>query len=274
MGFFSNIAGDLIGAGSSLLGGLLGSSSNRSLNSDNLANSREFAQSGIQWRVQDAKKAGVSPYAALGLPLGQGPSMSIGDNSLASGIADMGQSLGRAADAVNTRQERASQKAVDALRLERASLENELLRSQITQVNRAANPPLPAMYSDPGLVPGQAAVAKTVNTPLPVTPGSDMNPWAEPASITSVGYAKTPSGGLSIVQSKDMKERLEDDMIGTVEWYARNRLPNSGLVPPSRSEHPLPLTHTWSWDSRRQEYVPKLLPEHILRMMRRNGMIN
>lgn len=57
----------------SVFGSILGWSSSKDYNDAvekaaeiNTDYQREFAQSGIQWRVQDAKKAGISPLAALG----------------------------------------------------------------------------------------------------------------------------------------------------------------------------------------------------------------
>jgi hypothetical protein len=51
-----------IGIGANLAGGLLGRSESR--RQEGLQ--REFAQKGIQWRVADAKKAGIHPLYALG----------------------------------------------------------------------------------------------------------------------------------------------------------------------------------------------------------------
>jgi hypothetical protein len=53
-------------AGAMVLGGLMNSKAVRDANTTSVAFSKEMAQKGIQWRVEDAKEAGVHPLAALG----------------------------------------------------------------------------------------------------------------------------------------------------------------------------------------------------------------
>jgi len=60
--------GPILGAASSLIGGIMGQNSqNNAIKSQenmaaqNIALQKEFAQSGIQWKVADAKAAGVHP---------------------------------------------------------------------------------------------------------------------------------------------------------------------------------------------------------------------
>ena len=65
--------GELIAGVGSLIGGLMGRDAQRDANeaqermaAQNIALQREFAQQGIQWKVVDARKAGISPLYALG----------------------------------------------------------------------------------------------------------------------------------------------------------------------------------------------------------------
>lgn len=128
------VLGSLISAGSNLLGGLLGQNSQEDALKKQIKLQKEFAQKGIQWKVADAKAAGIHPLYALGAnTISYSPS-AVGSD-LASGLSAMGQDIGRAVDAVSTSKERAAAAALDALQLERAGLENELLRSQITGEN-------------------------------------------------------------------------------------------------------------------------------------------
>lgn len=63
----------------------------------------DFAKSGVQWRVEDAKAAGIHPLAALGM---QGPSFSpvaLGDAATPStNFAGMGQDISRAITATRS----------------------------------------------------------------------------------------------------------------------------------------------------------------------------
>lgn len=157
--------GALIGAGASLIGGAINARSQRKANEVNqhqleqsYAQQKEFAQHGIRWRVEDAKRAGLHPLAALGaqttsfspIAIGSTPVTGLGD-----AISNMGQDLSRAYDQTRTRQERAEalerqrialqrQDAIDALNVERhradlkhLDLQNELLASQIARMRSA-----------------------------------------------------------------------------------------------------------------------------------------
>lgn len=157
--------GALLSAGTSLLGGLLGKSSTDKANEINQQNAlrqealqREFAQSGIQWKVEDAKKAGVHPLYALGAqttsysPVSVG---AVGDNSLASGVASAGQDLSRAIAATSSKPTRTAAIA-EALTLEKGALENDLLRAQIAKLKGQVGPPMPTL-TDAAAIPGQPA---------------------------------------------------------------------------------------------------------------------
>lgn len=98
--------------------------------------SEKFAKRSIQWRVKDAERAGVHPLYALGANVSMGPSLPVGG-----GVFDeMGQGIGRAADALLSNEGR-NASTVERLALERAGLENELLRAQIANAKQAGNPP-------------------------------------------------------------------------------------------------------------------------------------
>lgn len=87
---------------------------------------KDFAQKGIQWKVKDAKAAGIHPLYALGANTVSYSPVSVGQPDLGA----MGADIGQAIDRVSTAPEKA-QGALGALALERAGLENDLLRAQI-----------------------------------------------------------------------------------------------------------------------------------------------
>lgn len=132
--------GSIISAGASLAAGLMGKKSTDKANKENAANQKEFAQNSVQWRVADAQKAGVSPLFALGMsPMSYSPS-SVGDTSMSSALSDMGQNVGRAVSATTGPQGRFDAQ-VQALTVQKMGLENDLLASQIRQINQPGNPP-------------------------------------------------------------------------------------------------------------------------------------
>lgn len=153
--------GELISAGASLLGGLFNRDSARDANAqqlmlarENAAAQKEFAQSGIQWRVEDAKKAGVHPLYAIGAntPTYSPVSMtSSADTSMGDAIRGAGQDIGRAVEASSDVKARESlyQARVQDLTLQRMELENAGLATDLIK-KRATNPPM-ASLAAPGI---------------------------------------------------------------------------------------------------------------------------
>lgn len=131
----------IIPAAASIIGGAISSNASRQNAQSNINQQREFAQQGIQWRVEDAKKAGVHPLFALGANLPQFSPVHAED-SMGPALAEAGQSIGRGLAARGTPQERlmflAQLRAQEAqigeseerrslIRLERMKLMREML---------------------------------------------------------------------------------------------------------------------------------------------------
>lgn len=148
--------GPLISGGLGLLGTFLGNQQRDQGKEREIELQREFAQNGLRWKVEDAQRAGVHPLAALGATGASYSPVGLGDNDTASGLSGMGQDIGRAIDATRTQPERmgAVSAKMEALGLERAGLENELLRAQIMDITRPRTPPFPMAGSDYPM-PGQ-----------------------------------------------------------------------------------------------------------------------
>lgn len=134
--------GAIIGAASSLAGGLLGrKSSEKAAAAEaarqdrwaerNIEMQEDFAKQGIRWKVKDAKAAGVHPLYALGANTVSFSPVSVGgvghSDPLPGALADAGQNLGRAVSAMST----PSEKMAEGLQLENMALQNDLLRTQI-----------------------------------------------------------------------------------------------------------------------------------------------
>lgn len=79
-------------------------------NTSNAELQRDFAQSGITWRVQDAKRAGLHPLYAIGASVTPGQASYQADSG-AEFTSRMGQNLGRAASAAMDSDARAEQRA-------------------------------------------------------------------------------------------------------------------------------------------------------------------
>lgn len=93
--------GSLITAGASLLGGYLSSKSQKKQANQSAALQKEFAQQGVQWRVSDAKAAGIHPVYAMGASLPSSPGLPIMEDGTAKGIQQAGQALSQIPQARN-----------------------------------------------------------------------------------------------------------------------------------------------------------------------------
>lgn len=256
--------GSIISAGASLLGGLFGNKAQKDANEAMLADKekdrqlqREFAQSGIQWRVQDAKAAGVHPVYALG---GSGASytpssISLGaESALGNAFSSAGQDIGRAVNATRTSSQRvdAFTKAAQALTLEKGALENELLKSQIGRLRQTSSPALPSA-SQNWLVDGQGNSPSVETKPLERTASDPSRTYQEPGAINELGWSRTAAGGFAPVPSKDVKERIEDTFIPDLMWSFRNNvLPNVGFG--AKPPFPAPAGKAWQWSYTDQSY--------------------
>lgn len=266
--------GNLIAAGSSLLGGLLGKSSadsarasTEALARENIAQQREFAQHGLTWKIDDAFRnaSRVHPIYSLGSAGASFSPVSAAfpaDTSMPNALASAGQDIGRAVNATSTSTQRgdAFSKVAQTLQLEKMGLENEVLRTEIAsktgRLRQVAMPPFPSP-ADNWMIPGQAESSLTKSKPLDVTPGVRSQPNLEGGAITDTGMART-NDGWAPVPSKDVKERIEDNM--PQEWmhfFRNNILPSLGknMSPPPFAA---PAGKDWWFNTFRQEY--QLLP--------------
>lgn len=234
--------GSIISAGANLIGGWLGNRQREREQDQNIALQKEFAQHGIQWKVADAKAAGVHPLAALGAATHSYAPSTVGGSPLGSGIAAAGQDIGRAINATANTQERA---VMAAAQLENMTLQNDLLRTQIIK-NSATNPQMPVgtrwMIDGQGDSPSMGDVRVGMpgtlikEKPMERSPGDPGQLYSEPGSVSDVGYSRTSSGGWAPVMSRDIQQRMEDDHIGLLMWNIRNRmLPMAGInfAPPN-----------------------------------------
>lgn len=253
-----SIWGAIAGAALKIGGKLLDAKSDRDNLNAQLNLSRDAMTHGIRWKVKDAKAAGIHPLYALGA---QGPvfsPISVGSSTLGQGIADdltdLGQDISRARNAQMTGTQRQAE-VLGNLAIERAELENDLLRSQIARFNSAQLPP-PA--PNPNVQIGNEIPDPSVQiVPKEQTATAPDVPSAEAGVSPEVSYIRTPDGGVALVRSLDAKERLEEDFFGSVAYALRNNIfpfitgksphePPKELLPEGAvGWYYLPLTNRW-----------------------------
>jgi len=231
--------GAIIGAASSLAGGLLQKNAAKKANQaaenqqrQEYERQKEFAQSGIQWKVQDAEKAGIHPLYAVGAqttsyqPTSVGGNLSTGDL----GIPDAGQNIGRAIDATRSSPEQKAALALTATQIEGLNLDNELKRTQLASAVALAHQH--QQVGIPGIgdvfnVPGQGNSGIVSGVP----PGHDARlPQYTNPDLMLEGYRWERRPGTSDAQS--WEDVYGDENAGLMLLrnflFARDALHNTG----------------------------------------------
>lgn len=266
MGFLSKVTKSLGGAvgsiGGALIGGPTGASIGGALgnslfgstgpdSADMFGRSQDvqerWMQNQMQWRVQDAKKAGIHPVAAIGSNLSppSSPGYSVGDvgGGIGGTLSDMGQDLGRAIGA-SMSGETKYRTSLQALQIERGELENSILREQLKRLQPAGTPSFPVTLEPSEwygigerLRPGfQAERSGAITTaPLPgqanVVPGIKHEPseqfsgsgGMQPSVNPQSRWVENPLGGIDRLPGEAWN--MDDTTSpGAILWRAQNSL--------------------------------------------------
>ncbi|UOF80219.1 minor capsid protein [Microviridae sp.] len=161
-----SLAGPLIGAGSALGGGLISGFMNMEGSAKDRAFQRETMQNAIQWRVADAKKAGLHPLFAMGanVSLGGGSPQFIGD-PIGPSLAEAGQNISNALarqQTVEERQKHQMDLSLAAKSMEESDARIGLLRSQIRSLEQAPGGLGLGVQSEAGQAPAVPGITGVV----------------------------------------------------------------------------------------------------------------
>lgn len=233
LGALGNIAGGLLGGGGKGKQGDAERFAEKQLHTQ--------MQKAVQWRVQDAREAGVHPLAALGAQVSASPATAVGGSSggdrfdLGRSLGELGQSIVRAIGTKMSSEERDAA-TMRALELEEKGLSNEALRFQLQQMRNSVAPPPDHWSQYGGVGPVSRPSPVTVQALNPASsaaglvemkksevvhnaegiPGQEAGPSPENKWMrTARGWVAMPSPAWNM-----------DDMgaPGTVGWLLRNRL--------------------------------------------------
>lgn len=248
---------ELASVAGNVIGGIVSSNAQKDANAKNIALQKEFAKNGIQWKVEDAKKAGIHPLAALGAQTMSFSPISVGADPLGSALASSGQDVSRAINSTRSAGDRADAytKTVQDLNLRRMGLENDLLASQIAKINQAGIPPAIPKATDRYLLEGQGNTPLVDDNPMKRQMSSPGQPSIEAGAVPDTGFARTPTGWAPVM-SADVQQRLEEDFLGGIAWNVRNRLmpmldKHGGNPPNAIPKNP---GEYWIYDPVMQEY--------------------
>lgn len=247
MGIFSDVFGSIADFASDIFGG-----------QTDWKRQKKLAQQQIQWKVADAKAAGVHPIYALGAPT-MSYTSTVGPSR--SSFTEMGQNITRARlanlDAAQRREELARAAREETrdqerheVQMEQERLRNDVLRSELARANSA--------QLGPAMPRGSVPEGTVVRQPSEVVTGSRGQPQTEPGVITDYSFQSRGGGRYGVVRSRDTAERLEDDIIGGLEWQLRNnivpRVFGGSHVPSPPPRSLLPAGYHWAYDRWRGEF--------------------
>lgn len=126
--------GGLISGFGSLLGSGINAIIQDKANKKNYEMQKEFAQNSLQWKVEDAKKAGLHPLAAINAQT-YAPTPSFVGSDVGSGVAGMSKDFGQAVSGYLD-EKMGSDKEKDMLEIERMKLENQKLQKELSSMGQ------------------------------------------------------------------------------------------------------------------------------------------
>lgn len=251
--------GALISAGANLAGSIIGGN-------QAYKRQKKFAQSAIQWKVRDAKKAGVSPLFALGAPTTSYQPQSVGN--VGSGIAAAGQDIGRAVDATSSNLGRARGVAGEVIQaqLEGLRIDNDIKRAELaSRLATRGQPGTPPGYPDGETqphIPGQGN-ATAIEYKKRIAPAGSV-PQKSFGVSPEVDMYRTRHGYSPEVPT-DLGEAQESQPLAAMQWFMRNKLAPGFSKEFWTLPFPAPKGKYWSYSPVTGQYVLRKVPDNFPR---------
>lgn len=250
--------GSAISSAAGLAGGFINATTSKTIAREQMRLQKEFAQNGIQWRVEDAKKAGLHPLYAIGASGASYTPVSQDSSAMGNAVADAGAYLGKAVDQALSKADQAAlqQENLEYARLMREGnlelmrqnirgkkLDNDFNEQQMVNSLRAqgsANPARPLVVSTPmgefnvnnpdkkrytAKVAGNGAtVLSGVSLePAKVVMSSPGNPAQTAGANSDYSLVRTENG-YTKVPSEQFANSTDDDIVNKVAWNLRNSI--------------------------------------------------
>lgn len=224
----------LIGAAASIGGGLLSGIMGSSAAKKQQKAQVQFAKNAIQWKTQDALKAGIHPLYALGAQTTSYQPVSVGGTSdLGSGIADAGKQIAQGMSASDAPGGRPNALALELakVQIEGAKIDNAIkgqeLASKIATVN-PAGAAIPALQRWGMDGQGNSTAVPLNQRGIQESTRRDVREPGAPHTVAGagpdVGFTQTATGGFNPIIPPELAESLESDQLGEIIWGLRNRL--------------------------------------------------
>ena len=253
------VLGAVVGGGISALGSIFTNNRNIRHAKSAAASDRQWQEhllkNQLQWRMQDAKAAGVAPGIALGgSVVGSGTSTPV--PQMQNELHAMGQGVGRAlASGLTPFQVKQQQLSLENMALQNEQLKTQIAKSKLAVVNQPGMAkPFPSHLSDDQptsdivtsrLPPSASSVDKLVGdveralaappkiVREEVTGSSPDNPLRTAGHKPAASLLRT-SDGYQLVPSKDAKEAIEDSLWDEMSWRYNIMRDPYKYAPPDR----------------------------------------
>lgn len=188
-------------------------------------------------KMAAAKRAGVHPLVALGIPTSSGGGFSIGSdesNDTLSRIGEMGQNIGAALHRSQSPDERGFSAITAKQAVERGDLENELLKTQIAQIRASM---VPAVYNGGGqMIAGQGQTGTATVLKEIFSGSKDGMEVGNPPGLATINYkgskVRVPSKGMADANIEEGPAAWVVQLMNTVPdiaWAEKKSL-NRALV--------------------------------------------
>lgn len=260
--------GGALGGVGSIIGAGINAGVQDKINKENIAMQKEFAQNGIQWKVQDAKRAGIHPAVALGAQTYQATPSSVAPD-VGSGVAGAFKHFGSAIDSFIDDKEEERQ-----LALESAKLDNEAKRLEIEKAKRVSNDSISSL-NPTSYVPQIPVSGVSNNAPVSNSNSSGSIYGVDDKTLSDVTIDKNMDNTFSVNYSKDRQD-LYEGFIDRFGWFMRNsfavdekdiardiqNIRREAKVPDNYAVIPLPYR---PGSGRRFKIVPKSQAEEFLK---------
>lgn len=218
------------------IGGLMNMNNQNKLAQRQEDMQRDFAQNSIQWRVNDAKKAGIHPLAALGSQgISYNPSYVGGDNfggSQASisytperKVDEKTQAYNDKVNELNLRMQEANTREAEA----NATLAE---RSLISNPKNVGGILFGAAQTKGSLI-NQTGVGHSAS-PTSMPGQASVNPYGVADVNNAVNFTKNMDGSVSLMPSQDIQDLVSESPLERGRWwlsqYATDSKLRSGIV--------------------------------------------
>lgn len=211
--------GGLLGGVGSIIGAGINSATQSKINKENIAMQKEFAQNGIQWKVQDAQKAGIHPAVALGAQTYQASPSSVAPD-VGSGVSGAFKHFGSAIDSfIDDKEEERN------LQLESARLDIEAKKLEIQKMKKGSNDDLGSLNPN-NYVPSLSnlSASNDVKDNKSSSAGSNIGSiyGVDSETLNDITIDKNRDGTFSLNYGQKRQDLYSEGFFEKFGWFLKN----------------------------------------------------